>query len=797
MNNSGAKGKYDIIGIIKTYTKHWKWFVLSVIIAMIGAYLKIQYTVPEYSAMAKIQIVDQKSGGGAPELNVLQDLDVLSRNTSQVEDEVQILGSRLNFIEVVKLLGINVKVTSIGKFMDSEVYKNIPFDLNFLESDSVIYSSKLSFYINITSGTTFGYAENEKVSPKPQSFGKSVKTSIGNLIVTPNPDVKIKNYIGKQLKVTVTPVGKVAQSYKRRTLISPTQEFSKIVKLSLSDPVQKKAKDIINTLVYIYNKNGLDHDKLVADRTSNFIQKHIDTIYSDLTSDDQNIEEFMANRGITNIDQQASINFTTGTVNKKELDDVEYELNVTKSVKRSIESQTGFERLPVDAALSSTANTAANAYNQIISQREKLLKNSTEDHPTVQRLDEELGTLKRTVLSSLNSSENNLDIKVNGLRERISKLDASLYSAPKNQRKLKDIERKQGTKEELFLYLQKKSMEAQIAFTSASPKSMVVDAAYAPSTTPVSPKKPIMYLAFLIGGLLLPFSVIYGNELLNNKITNKTGLESLVKGIPILAEIPRLSKKQSKLISLDDRTVLSESLRILRTNIDYLVKSKKTSGKNNVIYITSSVSGEGKTFLASNLAMVYAMAKKRVLLIGADIRNPKLYTFIDKGGEIDKKKISAVRKEGRQGLTEYLFEKNIGVNDITNVVTSGNVNIDVIYSGSIPPNPAELLMGDKMKSLIHEASEKYDYVIVDTAPLMVVTDTLLISEHADHLLYVTRSGVTDTKVLEFPLKLKEEGKLKNLSFVVNAVKDSELGYGGKYGYGYGGATKKWWKFWKK
>ena len=280
---------------------------------------------------------------------------------------------------------------------------------------------------------------------------------------------------------------------------------------------------------------------------------------------------------------------------------------------------------------------------------------------------------------------------------------------------------------------------------------------------------------------------------MDNKVHNKVGLEKLIGDIPVLAELPKISKKENKLVKLGERTVLAESLRILRTNLDYVIKSKqKKVNKGNIIYVTSSVSGEGKTLLASNLAMIFANTDKKVLLIGGDIRNPKIYQFYS-GKNVDKLGKTA-RNKGDNGLTEYLVDQNLESKDIISTMLAHEQTVDVIYSGKIPPNPAELLMNGRMKELLDEVVDHYDYIIVDTAPLMVVTDTLLISEYANQILYVTRAGVTELKVLEYPLKLHKEGKLKGLSFVVNGVEDSNLGYGGKYGYGYGKSTKKWWKF---
>jgi capsular exopolysaccharide synthesis family protein len=424
-------------------------------------------------------------------------------------------------------------------------------------------------------------------------------------------------------------------------------------------------------------------------------------------------------------------------------------------------------------------------------ERKRLLESSNDKNPIIVNLDQQLASLKRSMQSSLNSVTNNLSLQVNSLSGQLSKINSRIYSAPKNERALRDITRQQQTTEQLYLYLLQKREESQITFASATPKSKVIDQAFLVSNIPVSPKKSIILLAYLILGLMVPFSVIYGKHLLDNKIHNKIGLEQLVPNVPVLAELPKLSKKDNMLILKDDRSVMAESLRILRTNLDYLIKAKTGAGNKNVIFITSSVSGEGKTFLSSNLAMILANTGKKVLLIGADIRNPKLYNFFSNKNvdEIGNRKSSK-----NLGLTEYLYDDSLTPKDLVHSMLVHSSTIDVVYSGKIPPNPAELLMSSRVKGLFEEFSAAYDYVIVDTAPLFVVTDTLLISQYADHIIYVTRAGATEKAVLEYPLKLKKEGKLNGLSFVVNDVKDSNLGYGGKYGYGYGKSIKKWWQF---
>lgn len=781
----------DYNTLLKPYLKNWKWFVLAVVIAIVLGILKIRYTVPQYAVQTKIQIMEDQSA--TSELDVFRDLDVFGGGGNKVEDEIEILNSRSNLIDVVKQLGLHKKIIALGKIRNSEVYQEPPFNVNFLAHDSIVHRAQNEFYITLSSKTSIEFSNNGDEPQKTVFFGKPIMTSLGEVIITPNK-ADIESYAGNKYKVEVSPLAAVAEYYQKNILISATGEQSNIISISLEDAIQPRGMDILNKLVSNYNQNAVDDKKAIADRTSNFINDRIADIYGDLSSVDQNAEDFKSGRGIADIATQTNVNLNMGAANQQELQTASVQLDIASSMKDILDNQEGYELLPSNIGLAdaSIASTTAR-YNELALERKRLLESSNEKNPIIVNLDQQLNGLKRSMQSSLGSVTNNLGMQVNSLSSQVSRINSRIYAAPKNERALRDITRQQQTTEQLYLYLLQKREESQITFASASPKSNIIDSAYLASELPVSPKKPIILLASMILGFLVPFSIIYVKDLLDNKVQNKVSLEKLTGNIPVLAELPKISKKENTLVKLGERTVLAESLRILRTNLDYIIKSKKNKdNRGSIIYVTSSVSGEGKTLVASNLAMIFANTNKKVLLIGADIRNPKIYQFYS-GKNVDQLG-KPTRNKGDNGLTEYLVDKTLESKDIISTMLAHEQTVDIIYSGRIPPNPAELLMNGRMKELLDSVVDQYDYIIVDTAPLMVVTDTLLISEYANQILYVTRAGMTELKVLEYPLKLHKEGKLKGLSFIVNGVKDSNLGYGGKYGYGYGKSTKKWWKF---
>lgn len=785
----------DLKSIISNYLRNWIWFLISILLTISIATLYLRYSIPEYSATAKIQILEDK--GSSSEFSVLKDINPFSSGQTKIEDEIQILNSRSNFIQVVKNLKLNLRFIVLGKVKNNELYgNNYPFEITFLAADSIINKSSLDFFVDLDSETSFKYSTDENELFRTYDFGSNIKSSVGDIILTPKVDI-LKSFKNQRIKIEIRPLHSVVEEYQKKISIGPAGDLSNIINISLNDSKLQRGINFINNLIETNNNNAVDDKKAIADRTSEFIEDRISEIYSNLSNVDQSAETFKEKRGIADLGSQSNVNFTQSAASEQQLQNANIELNIANSMQDLIQNQDGYDIIPTNVGLSDPGiANSAQRYNELISQRNRLLESSNEKNPVIVKLDQQLESLRKGMQSSLNNVANNLNLQVNSLSKQLSQINSRIYAAPSNERALRDISRKQQTTESLYLYLLQKREESQITFASASPKSKVIDYAYGNNFLPVSPKPSIAYLAALIIGFLLPFTFIYVKDLMDNKIHNKNGLEFLIgDNYPVLAEIPRLKRKENKLISAVERSVLGESLRILRTNLDYLLNSNRVkSNDGKVILISSSVPGEGKTFLSSNLAMIFASTNRKVLLLGADIRNPKLYDFYsdlkDGNKSINK------RRTDINGLTEYLYTENLKYKDIVNSLTVNDNKIDVIYSGQIPPNPSELLLSKRMKNLFDSLKNNYDYIIVDSAPLLVVTDTLLISKYADQIIYVTKAGFTEEKVLRYPVRLHKEGKLKNLNFVVNSVKSSSLGYGGKYGYGYGEKKKLWWEFYK-
>ncbi len=406
------------------------------------------------------------------------------------------------------------------------------------------------------------------------------------------------------------------------------------------------------------------------------------------------------------------------------------------------------------------------------------------------KITEQLKSLRSSLLDNIESTRRAINIELNELNQRESSSESEFSNFPGLERGIRGIERQQQIKEQLYLFLLRRREEAAISFASTASVARVVDPAYT-INEPVDPKPWLILVGGFVIGLLIPLAILFIKNMLDTKVHHKGDLQPLTKTVPFIGEIPRISNEQSEFIQVNDRSPLAESFRILRTNLAYLVQNKDKS-RGEIIFVTSTIKGEGKTFVSFNMARTLATTKQKVLIIGADIRNPKLHRYAD---------ASTVEK----GLSDYLYDYEVKEDDIiTKSATEDEIKVDMVMSGAIPPNPAELFMSDRMKQLLDYTAQEYDFVIVDTAPTMIVTDTLLISPLADTTLYITRAEYTDKKLLDFPKDLKQQGKLKSPAIILNDVDYSKFSYGAKYGYSYGygygyGAEKesRWKRLFKK
>jgi capsular exopolysaccharide synthesis family protein len=505
----------------------------------------------------------------------------------------------------------------------------------------------------------------------------------------------------------------------------------------------------------------------VAQKTSNFIDSRLEIITRELDSVERNKEQFKSSNRLTNIEAEAQLILETASeFNNRQLD-VATQLEFSNTMIDYMEKSSSNDLLPTNIGLNGdNISESVTNYNQLILQRNRLLKNSTDKNPVVVNVNTQIEQIRSTILSSLKNTNNQLKVSLRGLNYQESALNSRISKVPSKEKIFRGIERQQTIKEQLYLFLLQQREEASIKLAVTSPKAKVVDLA-ASSKTPVSPNRSLILLGAVLAGFLLPGILIYGYQLLDSKVRNRSDIERLMPSTPILGEVPKLKKNEPQLVEQNDRSVLAESFRILRTNLQYLFVNSDVKK----IFVTSTVKGEGKTFVAFNLALTIALTGKKVVLVGADIRNPQLHRYLP---DIHK---------NEKGLTEFIIDPSLTVNDLAHT-SEKNKDLSIILSGVIPPNPAELLLQQRTSDFFTELEQQYDYIIVDTAPSMLVTDTILLNPLADIMLYVVRAGYTDKRLIEFPKDAIEDGRLSQVNFVLNNVDLNHFGYGNKYGYTY-------------
>ncbi len=780
MKENGQQFSQEDISIkdqIQQYLHYWPWFIISLIVCISFAWLHLRYSTYEYISEATILIKDDKNAS-LSEIAIFEDLGFTGGglNKSQFENEIEILKSKKLLKRVANNLKLNIRYFKEGKIKTSELYNNDkPFTVKVL--NDIEHTSFKRFFVKINSLSEFEIKSGEEGELKKYKFGEGFVLKGLNLTLLPvaenfNKDYEIDNgyYI-----ITISSIDNAVIRLRNGIKVDQVSKNSSILKLSLTSSQVYKAEDILNELIKEYNDDAISDRNLVSKNTASFIDNRLEIITKELDSVESDKVIFKEENRLTDIKAEGQLFLESANdLNKKQIA-LSTQIELVKSVIGYLESSENYEFLPSNLGIDNQGVTQSiENYNDLLLSRQQLLKSSTNENPVIIEISSQLSQLKQSILTSLNRLVESLNIENRDLAGQQNRVVGKISQIPSIAKSARDIERQQTIKESLYLYLLQKREETAISLAVTTPKAKIVDSAYS-SNFPITPKPKVIYLAALLLALSMPTGIIFIKKLFDTKIHNRVDIEKVIPTLPILGEIPIIDSKDSEVIKNNDRSVLAEAFRILRTNLGYFIKGKDNEG--NSIFVTSTIKGEGKTFVAYNLAITLRSTGKSVLLIGADIRNPQIHRYIDKN-------------EWTIGLSEYLYDDTVETQSVTNNVHIEDQNIDVILSGRIPPNPAELLMSDRFKSLINKVKKEYDYVIVDTAPTLLVTDTLLISQMADATVYVCRAEYTDKKLLQYPKELSDEGKIKNIAFAINGIKITNFGYGSKYGYGYGYGQEK-------
>jgi capsular exopolysaccharide synthesis family protein len=762
----------------------WKLILAITFISLVIAYVHIRYASYQYQATASIKITSsEEANSQLPEISSMQNYGLFSSDFSNIGDEIEIMKSREILRKVVDELNLNIRYFELGRIKETELYKNPPVKINFFESDSVINQIDTTLYLKINSNTKFSLSSTETnklldledETAKNYSFGDKIKTGFGDIVITPNNFHGDSLVIGSKLKLTLTSIERMVDKYRAKINIVNAMG-SNIVVLSVNDNLKEKASLILDKLIEKYNEDVANDKSETVKVTSDFINNRLNLISQELEQVDFSAESLQKKNRLTALGSQTNIYLESEKENENKVINTSNNIQLIEYLQQELsEKNSNGDLLPGDIGISDNASRQLiKAHNELVQQRNRILTNSSLTNPIIIRLDTEISALKGNIENNLNSLKSTNEITLGALNRETNRIRGQIYNAPTKQRQITDIQRQQSIKESLYLYLLEKREESAIQQGLASSNAKIIDVAYTGSL-PISPKKPFIYIAALVLGLMLPIAFIYLSSLLDTKIHNKKDLAKVLS-IPYLGDIPK-SEKKKRVIKEIDYTPKAEAFRIIRSNIDFMLKGQNS--KSKTLFVTSTRAQEGKSHTSINLATSLSFSKKPILLIEADIRVPKVKEYLD-------------LKASKVGLTDYISDETLKIQDII-VQGKDNKYLDIIQSGTIPPNPSQLLMSDRVHDLFKLVKSKYDYIVVDTAAVGLVTDTLLISDFADMFIYVVSAESIDKRSLEIAQTMYDDKRLPNMSVLLNGTITSRKGYG--YGYGNNpNKKKKWYKF---
>nr|WP_321248252.1 polysaccharide biosynthesis tyrosine autokinase [uncultured Psychroserpens sp.] len=759
-SDQGETIKYEI----RKYFRYWYWFALGVLLALIGGYLYLRYTPKIYSTSAKIKILNKTKG-----LELPSSAFVFNRSNINLENEIEILRSYRIIEEVVKKLDLTMEFYEEGNVLTTEIDK-FPFKITkTISNDSIDFYRQYRIEVKDNS---FAISNGDIVVDIPSFNSYNVEHNLPFELVSTNI-VEMNTINGKTYILNFVPISSATKKLKGTVMVSMLGKGSDLLKLSHTSQSKYRSEKTLNAVIEVFNDDGIKDRQQISQRTIEFIDLRFELLAKELDSIESGIKDFKKSNNIINIASDAELGLSQRTISEGQVFDIENQLMISDLMKQTLVSEgSNTELLPANIGITdANINVLVNQHNNLVSERDKLITSAGENNPTVRILDSKLKNVQSNIKASLFAYNTQLNATKSQMVGRNQKYVNQVASLPLKEKLLRSEQRQQEIKQSLYLFLLQKKEEAAINLAITTPSIKVVEHALS-GGGPISPNSRSVYMMALLGGLLIPFGAIYIFNLLDTKIKGKDDLKAMVDTIPVLAELPKIKGQKLVFDNPTDRSVQSEAFRILSANVDYILPPSDDIG-GKVIYCTSTIKGEGKTYTALNLSLALSSINKKVLLIGADLRNPQIHTYVSKD-------------KNEKGLSNYLYEDSF---DWKSVLVNGfdkHPNHDLLLSGSIPPNPTQLLTNGRFKALINDAKELYDYVIVDTAPTILVTDTMLISRLADATIYLVRADYTEKNLLEFSKGLSDTGKLKNVAYVINGVgANRSYGYSYNYGYGYG------------
>lgn len=744
------------------YLRYWYWFIIALAVTLGGAYFYLQYTVPIYKITASILIKDEKKGMTAGN-DLLKELDMFN-GSKIVENEMEVLKSRALMEKVIDGLNLTVSYYDEGTLRDNELFQKSPIGINYTQLQKEAYLKPL--YIRTIDAQHFELLDDAQQSLGNYLYTQPVTTSYGRFRVFLTQPKMAPS--GRVVKVRFANRETLIESTIKLLQVELINLKSTVLQLTMEVAVPEKGQAILTKLLESYTYSALEDKNLEASNTLRFIEDRLRLITGELTVVEKDVESYKTSQGITDLSTEANLFLEKVKENDTKLNEVDIQLKVLEGVERYLQSGQGTVA-PASLMVTDPILTSfIEKLGELELQREKLSRTVQPGNPFLETLNTQVSNTKQAIRENVSNQKNGLLVTRSSLAGLNKRFESSISRIPRKEREFVTIQRQQNIKENLYLLLLQKREETALSYASTVTDSRIVDKPYS-TPKPIKPNNKLIYLIALLIGVVVPAAVLNIRELLNDRVQSRKEIETTT-GLSVFGEVS-LKPKELKTNILDpqSRSFITEQFRILRTNLQYITTENREKGQ--AFLFTSSTSGEGKSFITLNLAMSIATLGKRVVILELDMRKPKLTKYLGLTRE--------------KGLSNYLA----GAADAMEVAQKTDFeNLFLASCGPIPPNPAELLSNGKIEALLSTYREYFDYVLLDTPPVGLVTDSLILSPMVDACFYIIRHEVTVQKDLNILTDLKKFNKFKSLNVIFNGVNyrnSQEYRYGYGYGYKYG------------
>ena len=774
------KSSFDFAVIYTTLILNWKWFVLSLIICLGAAHIYLRYATPIYQAAAKLLIKEEQNGRRGNSIQNSANLGIIS-NSNGIDNEMEILKSRTLAQQAVYDLKLYTTYRHEGRIKDHLIYGeqevNVDMDYEHLKKLNAPMSFKITregrnYHVV---GSYFVPIDDNSYNPGPVTVDKVITalpatlgTRVGMVKFTQNGNYMLRD--GESLKVTMIAPEIAAGKYVGSLSVSPSTKATSIAQLVITDEIPQRAIDYLKQLAIVYNRQANEDKNQIAVRTEQFINQRLEKINAELGNTEGQLENYKKRNNMVQLSMNASTAFSNADSYAQKLNEANTQVALLDELTKYMnEPSNRHQPIPSNVGLNdASATSLINKYNEIALQRNQLLHSASESSPTVTPLTSQLDDLQASIKRAMSQARAGLNIQRNSIASQQGKYQGQISNTPEQERILTQIGRQQEVKSGLYLMLLQKREENSISLAATADKGKLIDnPVFAGKVTPKD--SIILMIAFGLG-LAIPALILFLLAFFRYKIEGHDDVAKLTK-LPIIADVAiasdRAKTKADIVVHENKNNLMEEIFRSLRTNLQFLMKEH-----DKVILMTSTTLGEGKTFIASNVAISFALLGKKVVLVGLDIRKPRLAELF----EID---------DHHHGITNLLIKDNITWDDVNKqIVNSGvNSNLDLLMAGPVPPNPGELVTRKSLEETMDILKEHYDYIIIDTAPVGLVTDTLALGRIANATVYVCRADYTLKSSFGLINGLAYEKKMPNMSIVLNGVDLSKKKYGYYYGYG--------------